>query len=138
MPCNVAFVGKIGSGVDDLLDSIRHDPLVAGRIAHVTDCDDAHLAAIYRRARFAVYPSLYEGWGLGVTEALAHGTPCIVATGSSLGEAGLGVCTELHPLRTGEWVDAMTDYFAQPPALPSIEIPTWKRAADSIVEMVGT
>ena len=32
----------------------------------------------------------------------------------------------------------MTAYFAEPPALPAIEIPTWERAADSIVEMVGT
>ena len=134
---NIAFVGKVGSGVDDLIDSLRHDPLVAGRIAHVSDCDDHYLAAIYKRARFAVYPSLYEGWGLGVTEALAHGTPCIVATGSSLGEAGLGVCLELHPLRTSEWVETMTRYFDEPPALPALHIPTWDEAADALLELVA-
>lgn len=134
---NIAFVGKVGSGVDDLLDSLRHDDLVAGRVAHVTNCDDRHLAAIYRRARFAVYPSLYEGWGLGVTEALAHGTPCLVATGSSLGEAGLGVCRELHPLRTSDWVEAMDDYFHEPPPLPPFELPTWAAAADSLVDLVS-
>jgi glycosyltransferase involved in cell wall biosynthesis len=134
---NIAFVGKIGSGVADLLDSLRHDSLVAGRIAHISNCDDQHLAAIYRRARFAVYPSLYEGWGLGVTEALAHGTPCIVATGSSLDEAGLGVCPALHPLQTSHWVDAMAGYFQRPPALPPIELPTWHGAADSLLDTVA-
>jgi len=137
LPGNIAFVGMIGSGVDDLLDCLRHDPLVAGRIAHVSDCDDRYLAAIYKRAQFAVYPSLYEGWGLGVTEALAHGTPCIVATGSSLGEAGLGACLELHPLRTSDWVEAMSRYYEEPPALPPIHIPTWGEAADSLLELVA-
>jgi glycosyltransferase involved in cell wall biosynthesis len=135
---NIAFVGKVGSGVDDLIDCLRHDSLVAGRVSHVADCDDRYLAAIYRRARFAVYPSLYEGWGLGVTEALAHGTPCIVATGSSLGEAGLGVCPALHPLRTSAWVEAMSAYFEEPPVLPTtLDIPTWERAADSLRELVA-
>jgi glycosyltransferase involved in cell wall biosynthesis len=134
---NIAFVGKIGSGVEDLIDSLRHDPGIAGRIAHVSNCEDQYLAAMYKRARFAIYPSLYEGWGLGVTEALAHGTPCIVATGSSLGEAGLGVCLELHPLRTSEWVRAMNRYFDERPVLPVIHIPTWEEAADSLLELVA-
>jgi glycosyltransferase involved in cell wall biosynthesis len=130
---NIAFVGNVGSGVGDLIDCLRHDPLVAGRIAHIAECDDPYLAAIYRRARFAVYPSLYEGWGLGVTEALAHDTPCLVACGSSLGEAGLGVCRELHPLRTQEWVEAMTAYFVEPPGVPTIQVPTWAEAAETIL-----
>lgn len=136
-PCNIVLVGKVGTGVDDLLYSLRHDPQVAGRFVHVTNCDDAHLAAIYRHARFAVYPSLYEGWGLGVTEALAHGTPCLIAEGSSLSEAGLGVCRELHPLRTRDWATAMTEYFAAPPELGPVTIPTWADAADALVRMVG-
>jgi glycosyltransferase involved in cell wall biosynthesis len=138
IPGNFVFVGKKGSGVDDLIDCLRHDALVAGRLAHVDDSDDRQLAAIYRRSRFAVYPSLYEGWGLGVTEALAHGKPCIVASGSSLGEAGLGACLEIHPLQTSEWVDAVTSYFDDPPSLPAIEIPTWAGAADSLLELAAT
>jgi hypothetical protein len=134
---NIAFVGMLGNGVSDLMDSLRHDPLVAGRFAHITRCDDAHLAAVYRQAAFAVYPSLYEGWGLGVTEALAHGTPCLIATGSSLGEAGLGVCRELHPLQTSQWVDAMTEYFEAAPKVATLAIPTWRDAATTLIEMVA-
>ena len=136
-PGNFALVGKVGNGVSDLIDCLRHDPQVAGRFVHVTDCDDAHLAAIYRRARFAVYPSLYEGWGLGVTEALIHGTPCLVASGSSLGEAGLGVCRELHPLATAAWTAAAIEYFDGPPAVPAIGIATWQDAATDLVGMVA-
>lgn len=136
-PGNIVFVGRLGSGVGDLIDCLRHDPLVPGRIAHVTGCDDAHLAALYRRAAVAVYPSLYEGWGLGVTEALAHGTPCIVASGSSLEEAGLGVCEVLHPLRTGDWADRIAHHLASPQELPWVDLPTWNRAADDLLRLAA-
>ncbi len=135
---NMVFVGRQGSGVKDLIDALRHDESVAGRIAHLTNCDDSYLAAVYRRAQFAVYPSLYEGWGLGVTEALAHGTPCLVANGSSLGEAGLGVCRELHPLKTDEWVESMNEYFRAPPTVPPVALPTWEEAAQSLIDVVSS
>ncbi len=136
-PGNFVLVGKVGNGVSDLIDCLRHDPDVAGRFVHVADCDDAHLAAIYRRARFAVYPSLYEGWGLGVTEALIHGTPCLVASGSSLGEAGLGVCRELHPLATAAWTAASIEYFDEPPPVPPMRIATWQDAVADLVDLVA-
>jgi glycosyltransferase involved in cell wall biosynthesis len=136
MPGNFVFVGKPGSGVGDLIDSLRHDPSIAGRIAHISDCDDAHLAAFYAESQFAVYPSLYEGWGLGVTEALANGKPCVVASGSSLGEAGLGVCPEIHPLRTADWVATLASWFESTPTLPQVELPTWRSAATEMLAMV--
>lgn len=134
---NFVFVGAIGNGVADLIDALRHDPEVRGRFIHVTNCDDAHLAAIYRRAAFAVFPSLYEGWGLGVTEALAHGRPCVIASGSSLGEAGLGVCQQVPPLATAAWADAIEAHFADPPTVPGIELPTWRAAGRHLLELVG-
>ena len=135
VPANLLFVGRLGNGTTDLVDAIRHDRSVAGRIAHVTNCDDRYLAACYERASFAVYPSLYEGWGLGVTEAMAHGKACVVASGSSLGEAGLGVCRELHPLKTLDWADAITEYFAAPPEVPARSIPTWEHAAGAVWDL---
>ena len=46
------------------------------------------LQALYQSAKVLIYPSLYEGFGLPVAEALLCKTPVITSAGSSLKEAG--------------------------------------------------
>ena len=48
--------------------------------------DDAALADEFRRADVFAYPSIYEGFGLPVVEAMASGTPVVTSTGGSLPE----------------------------------------------------
>lgn len=60
------------------------------------ECDSETLEAAYRSAHALVLPSWYEGYGMVVTEALAHGLPVITTTGGALRDtlptgAGLGV-----------------------------------------------
>lgn len=50
--------------------------------------DDTDLPALYSAAEFFAYPSLYEGFGLPIIEALACGTPVLTADNSCLPEAG--------------------------------------------------
>src|SRR5581483_1864610 len=45
---------------------------------------DEELARLYRGARCLVYPSLYEGFGLPVAEALACGCPVVTTAGSAM------------------------------------------------------
>lgn len=67
--------------------NVAHRVVFAGRI------DEADLPALYRAATVFVYPSLYEGFGLPVLEAMACGLPVISSDSSSLpevvGEAGI-------------------------------------------------
>lgn len=50
--------------------------------------DDADLPALYSAAEIFAFPSLYEGFGLPIIEALACGTPVLTADNSCLPEAG--------------------------------------------------
>ena len=60
--------------------------------------DDARLDALMRGADLLVHPSLYEGFGLVVVEAMARGTPVAAARATSLPEAGGDAAVYFDPL----------------------------------------
>lgn len=68
---------------------------------------DEEQATWYATATAFVYPSLYEGFGLPVAEALASGTPTVTTTVSSLPEAGIGVALTVEPHDVAAMADAL-------------------------------
>ena len=73
-----------------------------GRTVHeVGTPDDAALAAEIASARALLFPSLAEGFGLPLGEALAAGTPVIAADLAALREIGGDVPDWLSPDRSG-------------------------------------
>ncbi len=59
--------------------------------------EEQELPLWYRAAAVFAYPSLYEGFGMPVTEALACGVPVITSSISSLPEAGAGIAQLVEP-----------------------------------------
>jgi len=62
---------------------------------------DATLHALYEQADGLAYPSLYEGFGLPVLEAMAHGTPVLTSDRSSLPEVAGDAALLVDPLDRG-------------------------------------
>jgi len=60
--------------------------------------DDSRLDALMRGAALLVYPSLYEGFGLVVVEAMARGCPVAAARATALPEAAGGAAALFDPL----------------------------------------
>lgn len=58
---------------------------------------DAHLPLLYRAADLVAYPSIYEGFGMPVLEAMAAGTPVLTSSVSSLPEVAGGTCLLVDP-----------------------------------------
>ena len=87
LPHQLVIGGKKGWLFDEIFATVQalrleRDVLFPGFIA------DADLPALYSAAEFFAYPSLYEGFGLPILEALACGTPVLTADNSCLPEAG--------------------------------------------------
>jgi glycosyltransferase involved in cell wall biosynthesis len=68
--------------------------LVDGWLGRVSD---EELAALYRGARCLVYPSLYEGFGIPVLEAMACGTPVVTSAGGATEEVAGGAAVLVDP-----------------------------------------
>jgi glycosyltransferase involved in cell wall biosynthesis len=58
---------------------------------------DAELAQLYRGARCVAYPSLYEGFGIPVLEAMACGTPVVTSRGTAMEEVADGAAVLVDP-----------------------------------------
>jgi len=56
-----------------------------------------HLPALYHGAKASVFPSLYEGFGIPLIEAMACGTPTICSNNSALGEVAASAALTFNP-----------------------------------------
>jgi glycosyltransferase involved in cell wall biosynthesis len=90
------------------LESLVHFP------GFVTDAD---LPALYTLADLFVFPTLYEGFGLPVLEAMACGTPVVCSNTSSLPEIAGDAALLVTPTDTGALAAAMHQFLALRPDL---------------------
>jgi len=103
------FIGGGGAvQVGDLDRGIQRARAKGHAVSHGRGVGDDELAAAYRDARFFVFPSLQEGYGLPVAEALASGTPVITTRyGSTAEVAAVGGCLLVDPRDDADIARAM-------------------------------
>ena len=78
-----------------------------GQVSATGKITDTELAALYRNAAVFVYPSLYEGFGLPVLEAMASGTPVIASRVASLPEVAGDCALLVDSRKPGQLAEAM-------------------------------
>jgi len=83
----LAIVGGVGWKATPIVEQIGVMEK-AGRVRYLGRIDDRDLPALYSAATLMIFPSLYEGFGLPVLEAMACGCPVLCSWSSSLPELG--------------------------------------------------
>ncbi|MGV3734064.1 MAG: glycosyltransferase family 4 protein [Microcella sp.] len=96
----LVIVGRPGWGGIDVEALAREAGLDEGRVRLLGGLDDADLAAVLERATVAVVPSLAEGFGLPLLEAMSLGVPVVHSDDAALVEVadGAGLAVALAPL----------------------------------------
>lgn len=138
IPHDLVIAGRKGWKYVDVFKAVRRLRVesrvhFAGRIA------DRDIAAIYSLAEVFVWPSLYEGFGLPVVEAMACGVPVVTSDTSSLPEVAGKAALIVDPLSTGEIAQAVMRVIDDAPLRGELiakgfvrasEL-TWRRTASS-------
>jgi glycosyltransferase involved in cell wall biosynthesis len=103
-------VGREGWLCDEIVAEAERTPgvVLAGRLGH------DELAATYRHAAVFAYPSLYEGFGLPVVEAMSFGLPVVSSNVSSMPEAAGPVGLLVDPTDEGQIGAALARLMADP------------------------
>jgi glycosyltransferase involved in cell wall biosynthesis len=76
--------------------------------------DERDLAVLYSHAGVLVLPSLYEGFGLPVLEAMACGAPVVCSNAGPLPEVAGDAAVMLPPTDPSAWADAIVTVLTQP------------------------
>lgn len=143
-PHTLAIAGGKGWLYDDMLAEIERQGL-NGRVRFIGFVDDDDLPALYSAADLFLFPSLYEGFGLPLLEAMGCGVPVITSDASSLPEVvGTGeTAVLLSPQCEADWTAAMQDLLTDPQRRHDLSARgrqqaaafTWQRAAVQLLDI---
>jgi glycosyltransferase involved in cell wall biosynthesis len=90
------LAGSAGYGAEEILSSAGDRIQVTGYVT------DRQLAELYQRASVFAFPSLDEGFGMPVLEAMAHGVPVLASNTSALPEVCGNAAILVDPLNVEE------------------------------------
>ena len=93
------FLGKNGWGgtFEDRFAKLKIDESLKENIIHLGFVSEDMKNILIKAAKFLIYPSIYEGFGLPVIEAVAAGTPVLTTISSSIPEVGGDVSYYFDP-----------------------------------------
>jgi len=108
----LAIAGGEGWLNDELYTTL-HQSGMTDSVKILGFVQESHLPMLYRGAELLALPSLYEGFGFPVLEAMACGTPVVTSNVSSLPEVAGDAALLVDPLSLDEITDALQQILDQ-------------------------
>ncbi len=139
-------IGQRGWECEQALDLLDFSESLRDTVVEMGNCSDGELAQHLSGARALLFPTLAEGYGLPLIEALAAGTPVIASDLPVLREIGQAVPDFIDPLDGLAWQAAIEAYAqdgsaartAQMARLTRYRAPTWDDHFASITSWLAT
>jgi len=104
--CDLILVGKTGNAYETVMKTINELNL-GGTVRHLGYVPEADLPGLFKLAKVLVFPSLVEGFGLVMLEAMGYGVPVIASDAGSLPEVAGDAAVLVPPGDEGALCDAM-------------------------------
>jgi len=104
--CQLVIVGIKGRAQSVLMSLVKELSLEK-RVMFTGWIPDEDLSLLYSEAELFVFPSLFEGFGIPILEAMAHGTPVVSSNTTSLPEVAGRAALLVDPYRVDKIAEAM-------------------------------
>ena len=137
----LVLVGALGWKTESFLETIKTVGLPGDRLMLLGHVPDEDLGALLTGASVFAYPSLYEGFGLPVLEAMQCGAPVVTSNISSLPEVVGDAATCIDPTDEETLAQAITDVLLNSELAADLrrrgveraKMFTWRRTVDQAV-----
>jgi len=140
---HLVVVGRTGWHAEDVAGQLRTMAADDPRVQWLQGVGDDQLDALYRHAFLVLVPSLWEGYGLPLMEAAAHGVAVITSGGGALAEVGEGLAEFADPDDTGAWARAVASHLSDGEhhrraveRVRSARLPTWADTAGQVAALL--
>jgi alpha-1,3-rhamnosyl/mannosyltransferase len=109
VPHHLVIAGGKGSDAEGVLAAAKTNG-AASRIHFLGHTDEARLAGLYRNAAFTVCPSLYEGFGLPLLEAMASGCPVLATDIAAHREVAADAARLVDPENEKRFAESLIEF----------------------------
>jgi glycosyltransferase involved in cell wall biosynthesis len=118
----------VGSPFNETEEKLIADLKLIEHIEHYEYTSDTHLAKLYRCSVAFVYPSLYEGFGIPLLEAMSCGTVVVASNCSSIPEVVADAGILFDPKSTGDLADILLALLDNPTERDRLIAKSYQRA----------
>ncbi len=122
-------IGGTGGTLPDYVDAAIREADVRSKVIVMPRLDEQELRPLYSAATALIMPSLYEGFGFPVAEAMACGTPVLSSNRASLPEIGENAALYFSPVDEEDLQSKLLEFLKRPSLTERMSMMGVKRAA---------